>query len=77
MRNFYRGESLQDIVDTLAAQQLDNVVVEANYEQSYDNFYSESHITLRIALFNKPAVSAESVKKDTFGDFDAAMEIIK
>jgi len=73
----YLGGTLQDIVDSLDADQIDSLIVEANYEQNYQNFSNETHITLRIALFNRPAVSAEPIKKSTQGDFDAAMELIK
>jgi len=77
MRNFYQGTNLQDIVDNVTAQQLDSYVVEVNYEHDYDGFRSEMYLNLRVALFPKPAVSAESVKGGELGDFDAAMEIIK
>lgn len=77
MIDYFRGQSLQDIVDSLEARQVDTHIMEARMEIDVDHVVQDTHLTLKVALFNRPAVSAESVKKKLHGDFDDSMELVK
>ncbi len=72
MYEFYGGSTLQHVIDSLEAKQLDNMVVETNVEQSYGGQY----ITLKIAVFPKPTREYSGGKKDSHDDFDEALKVI-